>query len=57
MPLAIKSYLTAYPVIFLYLWFGINWLNWGSPSPGERDFSMKPCDKRGYSPSTCPSHL
>jgi len=28
-PLAIKSYLTAYPVIFLYLWFGINWLNWG----------------------------
>ncbi len=28
-PLAIKSYLTAYPFIFLYLWFGINWLDWG----------------------------
>ena len=28
-PLAIKSYITAYPFIFLYLWFGINWLDWG----------------------------
>jgi phosphatidylglycerophosphate synthase len=28
-PLAIKSYITAYPFIFLYLWWGINWLDWG----------------------------
>ncbi|HAL61909.1 MAG TPA: hypothetical protein DCP08_05810 [Chloroflexi bacterium] len=28
-PLAIKSYITAYPFILLYLWFGINWLDWG----------------------------
>lgn len=28
-PLAIKSYITAYPFIFLYLWLGINWLDWG----------------------------
>lgn len=30
-PLVIKTYLTAYPFIFLYLWFGINWLNFGIP--------------------------
>lgn len=28
-PLAIKTYITAYPFIFLHLWFGINWLDWG----------------------------
>lgn len=28
-PLAIKSYITAYPFIILYLWFGINWLDGG----------------------------
>jgi len=27
--LAIKTYITAYPFIFLYLWWGINWLDWG----------------------------
>ncbi len=26
-PLAIKSYLIVYPAMFLYLWFGINWLD------------------------------
>ncbi|MBI2845321.1 MAG: CDP-alcohol phosphatidyltransferase family protein [Chloroflexi bacterium] len=31
LPLAIKTYLTAYPFIFLYLWLGINWLNIGIP--------------------------
>lgn len=31
MPMAIKSYLTAYPFIFLYLWFGINLLDLGIP--------------------------
>jgi len=28
-PLAIKSYITAYPFILLYLWWGINLLDWG----------------------------
>ena len=28
-PLAIKTYITAYPFILLYLWWGINLLNWG----------------------------
>lgn len=28
-PLAIKTYITAYPFIFLYLWLGINLLDWG----------------------------
>ncbi len=28
-PLALKSYLVAYPAIFTYLWFGLNWLDLG----------------------------
>jgi len=28
-PLAIKTYITAYPFILLYLWWGINLLDWG----------------------------
>jgi len=27
LPLALKSYLLVYPAIFLYLWFGQNWLD------------------------------
>ncbi len=27
LPLAIKSYLVVYPVLFFYLWWGINWLD------------------------------
>jgi len=28
-PLAIKTYITAYPFILLYLWWGVNLLDWG----------------------------
>lgn len=28
-PLALKSYPVAYPAIFTYLWFGLNWLDLG----------------------------
>ena len=27
LPLALKSYLVVYPALFLYLWWGINWLD------------------------------
>lgn len=30
LPFAVKSYLTLYPAIFLYLWLGINWLDYAT---------------------------
>ena len=29
-PLALKTWLTFYPLLFAYLWFGVNWLDYGA---------------------------